>query len=72
MAEAVRLRLFEPFYTTKGLSGTGLGLWISESIVQRHKGRLSVRSTQHPVHHGTVFSLFLPGAGGPESEAPTN
>ncbi len=53
-------RLFEPFYTTKDLNGTGLGLWISLGIVQRHHGRLQVRSTQHPVHHGTVFSLFLP------------
>ena len=58
--EAAKTRLFEPFYTTKGLHGTGLGLWISESIVQRHKGRLTVRSTQHPQRHGTVFSLFLP------------
>jgi PAS domain S-box-containing protein len=60
MSDLVRARLFEPFYTTKGLNGTGLGLWISESIVQRHKGRLTLRSTQHPQHHGTVFSLFLP------------
>jgi PAS domain S-box-containing protein len=60
MSAAVRARLFEPFYTTKALNGTGLGLWISEGIVQRHQGRLSVRSTQHPVHHGTIFSLFLP------------
>ena len=60
MPEAVRRRLFQPFYTTKGLSGTGLGLWISEGIVKRHRGRLEVRSSQHPVHHGTVFTLFLP------------
>ena len=60
MPEAVRRRLFQPFYTTKGLSGTGLGLWISEGIVHRHHGRLEVRSSQHPVHHGTVFTLFLP------------
>jgi signal transduction histidine kinase len=68
MPEDVRGRLFEPFYTTKGLNGTGLGLWISESIVQRHKGRLTVRSTQHSVHHGTVFSLFLPGGEEPSQQ----
>ena len=60
MSAATLKRLFEPFYTTKGLNGTGLGLWISEGIVQRHRGRLHVRSTQHPVHHGTIFTLFLP------------
>ena len=60
MSPEVRARIFEPFYTTKDLNGTGLGLWISDSIVKRHLGHLSVRSTQHPVCHGTVFSLFLP------------
>jgi PAS domain S-box-containing protein len=60
MPEAVRRRLFQPFYTTKGLSGTGLGLWISEGIVRRHHGRMEVRSSQDAVHHGTVFTLFLP------------
>jgi PAS domain S-box-containing protein len=60
MSPTVRSRLFEPFYTTKDLNGTGLGLWISSGIVARHKGRLTYRSSQHPIHHGTVFSLFLP------------
>ena len=60
MSPETQRRLFEPFYTTKGLSGTGLGLWISSEIVERHQGRLTVRSTEHPKHHGTVFSLFLP------------
>ena len=60
MSAAVRARLFEPFYTTKDLNGTGLGLWISSGIVTRHQGRLSVRSTEDPVRHGTVFTLFLP------------
>jgi PAS domain S-box-containing protein len=60
MSPAVQARLFEPFYTTKDLNGTGLGLWISAGIVSRHHGRLTFRSNQHPVHHGSVFSLFLP------------
>jgi PAS domain S-box-containing protein len=52
--------LFEPFYTTKGSTGTGLGLWVSSQIIVRHKGHISVRSSQSPNHHGTVFSIFLP------------
>ena len=60
MTPEVLARVFEPFYTTKDLNGTGLGLWISAGIVERHQGRLTVRSSVHPVHHGTVFALFLP------------
>jgi len=60
MDEQTRIHAFEPFYTTKDLNGTGLGLWISAGIVTRHQGRLTFRSNQHPIHHGSVFSLFLP------------
>ncbi len=60
MPEETRRHIFEPFYTTKGINGTGLGLWISHGIVQKHNGTLSVRSSTDPVRHGTVFSLFLP------------
>ena len=60
MSQAVVARVFEPFYTTKDLNGTGLGLWISAGIVQNHRGRLTVRSSQAPGHAGTVFTLFLP------------
>lgn len=52
--------LFEPFYTTKGETGTGLGLWLSQGVVQKHDGRIRVRSSNHPPHRGTVFSVFLP------------
>ena len=60
MAPSVQARLFEPFYTTKDVNGTGLGLWISAGIVTRHHGRLTFRSSQHRERHGSVFSLFLP------------
>jgi len=58
-AEA-RKRIFEAFFTTKGLSGTGLGLWISAGILERHEGRISLRSSTSPAHPGTVFTVFLP------------
>ena len=60
MTPQVAARIFEPFFTTKDLNGTGLGLWISSGIVERHQGSLRVRSSTSPGAHGTVFSLFLP------------
>jgi PAS domain S-box-containing protein len=53
-------RIFDAFFTTKGISGTGLGLWISKDIVDRHHGELRVRSSQKHPGCGTVFILFLP------------
>ncbi len=60
MSAEVQHRVFEAFFTTKGIGGTGLGLWVSREIVERHAGRLRVRSSQARAHHGTVFTLFLP------------
>jgi signal transduction histidine kinase len=65
MSADVRSRIFEAFYTTKGLAGTGLGLWISHGIVAKHHGHLNVRSCNRSDGEtgkktGTVFSLFLP------------
>ncbi len=60
MSVETQQRLFEAFYTTKDLNGTGLGLWISKEIVDRHRGQLTLRSSQDERLHGTVFSLFLP------------
>jgi PAS domain S-box-containing protein len=60
MSPATRARVFEAFFTTKGINGTGLGLWIGNEIVDRHHGRLLLRTSQDPAHCGTVFSLFLP------------
>jgi PAS domain S-box-containing protein len=53
-------QIYKPFFTTKGTSGTGLGLWISNEIIARHHGRLLVRSRQRRGAGGTVFTLFLP------------
>ena len=53
-------KLFQAFFTTKGITGTGLGLWVSKEIVDRHRGTIRVRSSQEQRSHGTVFALFLP------------
>ncbi len=63
MSKEIQSRIFEAFYSTKGNSGTGLGLWVSREIVNRHKGRLRVRSSNTPGHCWTVFQLFLPYQG---------
>ena len=60
MSTATVARIFEPFFTTKEIGGTGLGLWVSHEIVERHGGTLAVRSRQRKGHSGTVFILFLP------------
>lgn len=60
ISSSVVKRIFEPFYSTKGIGGTGLGLWISAEIVARHQGSLQVRSSQRQGASGTVFALFLP------------
>jgi len=53
-------RIFEPFYTTKGENGTGLGLWVAKGIANRLGGSIQMRSSVHPEKNGTCFSIFLP------------
>ena len=58
MNDEVRKRIFEPFYTTKPVGqGTGLGLSLSYSIVQKHGGRIEVESSPGT---GTKFTVHLP------------
>jgi PAS domain S-box-containing protein len=56
--------IFEPFFTTKKDTGTGLGLWVSRELVEKHGGTLRVRSRIADPLCGTVFSIFLPAHGG--------
>lgn len=60
MSQATLQKAFAAFFTTKGMNGTGLGLWISKEILDRHHGRMLLRSSQRPTYTGTVFSIFLP------------
>ena len=60
MSPSTKMQIFEPFFSTKGIGGTGLGLWVSREIVSRHSGALRIRSSQKEGASGTVFALFLP------------
>jgi signal transduction histidine kinase len=62
MKPGVREHIFEPFYTTKEVTGTGLGLWVSWEIVVKHKGFIRVRSRSDAARGrtGTAFELFFP------------
>jgi PAS domain S-box-containing protein len=55
----VRPHLFQPFFTTKGERGTGLGLWVSRGIINKHGGTISLKSDTGQGTHGTVVSVFL-------------
>jgi signal transduction histidine kinase len=52
----IRNTMFEPFVSTKGEKGTGLGLWIVKGIVEGHGGKIQVRSSGK----GTIFKLIFP------------
>lgn len=67
MTEEVRRRCLEPFFSTKGERGTGLGLSMVFGIVQRHSGSIDIRSTPG---QGTTFVITLPLQGAVEQRAP--
>ncbi|HEV7402768.1 MAG TPA: response regulator [Chthoniobacteraceae bacterium] len=67
MTDAERERCLEPFFSTKGERGTGLGLAVVYGIVQRHGGTIEIQSVKG---EGTTFEIRLPAAAAPASEAP--
>jgi signal transduction histidine kinase len=67
MEPEIREHIFEAFFTTKEVTGTGLGLWVSHEIILKHHGLMRVRSRaatqgngKPPATVGTVFEVFIP------------
>lgn len=73
IAPEILNQLFQPFFTTKGEKGTGLGLWVSQGIVQKHGGDIHLDTRTGAEDHGTTVTIFLPrGApSGPEQDGHT-
>ncbi|MBP6483198.1 MAG: cache domain-containing protein [Rhodoferax sp.] len=57
IAAADRSRLFDPFFTTKAADGNGLGLWVSQSLVERYGGRIELNC---PDGGGCIFNIWIP------------
>ena len=52
--------IFEPFYSTKGNRGNGIGLWVAKRLVEARGGRIEVKSSTKPGASGTSITVFLP------------
>jgi signal transduction histidine kinase len=63
MDDHTKARVFDAFFTTKGIGGTGLGMWVSSEIMERHGGSIRIRSRQGEGRSGTVAAMFLPFEG---------
>ncbi len=63
MSPQVQEHLFEPFFSTKGIGGTGLGLWISKDLVVKNGGYVKIRSSVKPGRSGTAIILDFPAKG---------
>jgi signal transduction histidine kinase len=61
MSPEVQKRIFVPFFTTKANVGTGIGLWVTKSLIEQQGGYLRFRSRQGDCS-GTVMSLYLPSS----------
>lgn len=57
------VKVFEPFFTTRGNLGTGIGLWVVRQLVERHGGNISISSSTERSDSGTRVVLYLPFKG---------
>ena len=67
-----RNHIFEPFFTTKKDVGTGLGLWVTKEIIERHSGTIEVTCITDAEPTGTTFTITLPVRNGLQSSAPNS
>lgn len=56
----IQRQMFDPFFTTKELKGSGLGLWVSRTLILNHKGDIRFRSSNAAGKNGTTFQVFVP------------
>jgi len=60
-------RVFEAFFTTKGILGTGIGLWVAKQLITRRGGQISIASSTTPQNSGTTVTIFIPFAQPPSA-----
>ena len=68
MSIETRKHIYDAFFSTKGSAGSGLGLWVTASIVKKHRGCIHVRSKRLPKTGGSLFNLVFPYRAGSPSE----